>query len=125
MINSAKQSTSRLAETWIASSPSLSSGRSERAGPVGSSQGRSTFGDVLRDDRKIILPRPRIDRLLQDRPDQLRPTQPDAAFPRQFERVGQILQRIFGRERALRKYAGHDCLQAMVAQRKAVRRALR
>ena len=47
------------------------------------------------------------------------------ASARQFQRIGQILQRIFGRERALRKNARHDRLHAVIAQRKAVGRALR
>ena len=49
----------------------------------------------------------------------------DAGIAGQFQRIGQILQRIFGRERALGKNARHDRLQAVIAQRKTVGRALR
>ena len=56
---------------------------------------------MLRDHRKIIIPRAGIDGFLQHLANQLRATDLDAGIARELQRVGQILQRIFGRERAL------------------------
>src|SRR3954471_123645 len=80
--------------------------------------------NMLGDDRKIIVSRSGIDRFLQHGADQLRAADFQSGLGRELQRVGQILQRILGRERALRKIPRHDRLHAVIAQRKTIRRAL-
>src|SRR5882757_8952558 len=57
--------------------------------------------NMFRDDRKTIISRSGIDRFLQHGADQLRAADFQPGIRCQLQRIGQILQRILGRERAL------------------------
>ena len=57
-----------------------------------------------------------VDRFLQDLARKLRTAHVEHNVIAERERIAQILERILGRKRALRKLAGDDRLQAMIAQ---------
>src|SRR3984885_16086510 len=81
--------------------------------------------EMFGDNGKIGSARTGIDRFLQHLADQFSTADSDSGIRGQFQRIGQILQRVFGRERALGEIAGHDRLEAVIAQRETVGRTFR
>src|SRR5438477_2062160 len=77
--------------------------------------------DHLRDDGPVLPGKTSLDGFAQDFADEPRASRVEADVGCEIERVAQILQCVFGRERPLRKCAGNHGLQAMVAEREGIR----